>query len=335
MPGVQTTAPLVPVPSPVYPYSVTVIVPVYNGSRTIRDCIDALLNQDYPRLQYEIVVVDNNSTDTTAQLVADYPDVRLLRQIEVQSSYAARNMGAAQAKGEILAFTDADCIPAPDWLSKLLNPFEDPQVLATGGVVKDAKAANLVETFLGEESSLSRYQHAPGQFLSPLITANAALRKKEFDTLAGFNDRLYTGADIDLAWRLQLKSGDCIRYAPEAVVCHQHRSNLKSMFRQYRRHGFGEIFLDAIYQQYPGYPRTLRYQVKNIGRQMWALVVYLRSFVYRLLKYFFRPDRYYLLQPLFRFVAESGNLWGKLQGLWATRALRLNPALRQWQDPGG
>lgn len=318
-----------------HPFSVTVILPVYNGSRTIRACIEALLDQDYPRRCYEVVCVDNNSTDATAPIVSGYPEVRLLSQTAVQSSYAARNIGAAQAQGEILAFIDADCIPAPDWLSRLVEPFEDPQVLAAGGLVRDARPANLVETFLGQESSLGRYQDAPGQFLRPLITANAAYRRAEFEALSGFNDRLYTGADIDLAWRLQLGYGDCVRYAPRAVVSHQHRSNLSSMFRQYRRHGFGEIFLDAMYQQYPGYPRTLRYQVSQIGRQAWALAVCLRSFLYRTLKYMFRPDRYYLLQPLFWFVAGSGNLWGKIQGLWATRALRLNPAQRQWQDPGG
>ncbi|NLG71009.1 MAG: glycosyltransferase [Chloroflexi bacterium] len=317
------------------PFTVSVIVPVYNGSRTIRDCLEALLAQDYPQDHYEIIVVDNNSSDATPRLVSAYSRVTLLHQREVQSSYASRNQGARCARGEILAFTDADCQPAPDWISQLVKPFSDPHILAVGGMVKDSPPSNLVEAFLGEVSSLGNYHQAPGQFLRPLLTANAAFRKTAFDSAGGFNENLYTGADIDLAWRLQLDHPDCVCYSTAAVVFHHHRSNLKSMFRQYRRHGFGEVFLDAMYQQHAGYPRTLRYQVRQIGKQGIALLTYLRSFLFRLVRSLWRRDRKYLAQPLLWFVAESGNLWGKLQGLWVTRGLKVNPALRQWQDPGG
>lgn len=314
---------------------VSVIVPVYNAGRTLQACLEAILAQDYPPERFEAIVVDNNSGDASPLIASQYPRIRLLQQTSLQSSYASRNLGCAHAQGEIVVFTDADCTPACDWLEQLVIPFKEEAALAVGGIVMDAEAANLVEAFIGEVGLLGKYHEAPGQFLRPLITANAAFRKNIFDHLGGFNANLYTGADIDLAWRLQLRYGDCVRYSSTAIVRHRHRSNLRSMFRQYRRHGFGEIFLDAIYQRYPGYPRTLRYQAAQICRQAWALLVDMRAFVYRLMIYPLKRDRYYLLKPVFWFVAESGNLWGKIQGLWTTRAFRIDPASRQWQDPGG
>jgi cellulose synthase/poly-beta-1,6-N-acetylglucosamine synthase-like glycosyltransferase len=314
---------------------VSVIVPVFNGSRTLRKCLEAVTGQAYPGSSYEVIVVDNKSTDQSRAIASSCPGVKLLRQDSIQSSYASRNLGSAQARGEILVFMDADCIPSPDWLLNLVIPFADRGVLAVGGTVLDVEPANLVEIFIQETNLLRKYQSAENQYFKPLITANVAIRKTAFDALGGFNENLYTGGDIDLAWRAQLKYGDCVRYSAEAVVFHRHRSTLKNMFRQYRRHGFGEIFLDAMYHTCPGYPRTLSYQLRQINRQVWSLLKNIRSFLFRLLRYPFKPDLYYLLQPLFWFVAESGNVWGKIQALWGTRLFRLNPALHPWQDPGG
>jgi glycosyltransferase involved in cell wall biosynthesis len=315
--------------------SVSVVVPVYNGERTLRDCLEAIFKQQYPTELFEVIVVDNNSSDSTPRIAASYPKVKYLKQMHVQNSYATRNLGCAQAQGEIVAFTDSDCLPDVDWLANLAAPFQSKSVLAVGGAVLDAEAKNLVEQFLAEINPLGKYHEAHNQFLHPLITANVGIRKSVFEELGMFNANLYTGADIDFAWRLQLKYGDCVCYALEAIIYHRHRSNLQSMFRQYRRHGFGEIFLDAIYQRYPGYPRTLRYQVTQMSRQIWALLKVIRAFIYRSVKYPFKRDRYYMMQPVFWFVVESGSLWGKIQGLWTTRGLRLNPELHQWQDPGG
>jgi hypothetical protein len=90
---------------------VSVVVPFYNAERSVEDCIAALRAQTLAPPRYEIIMVDNNSTDGSADLVRKYPDVRLLSE-EKQGSYAARNRGVAAARGAIVAFTDADCRPA-------------------------------------------------------------------------------------------------------------------------------------------------------------------------------------------------------------------------------
>lgn len=321
---------------------ISVVVPVHNGSRTIRRCIEALLAQDYPNDCYEILVVDNNSRDGTPDIVARFPRVRLLHQTSVQSSYVTRNLGIEQATGEIVAFTDSDCLPTLGWLRHLTAAFGDERVLAAGGQVLDGEAHNLTERFLAELAVFSaNAQTQPGQFLPVLFTNNCAYRRSALQELGGFNPNLYTGGDIDLAWRLQIARaaskthGRCVRYAPDAIVYHQHRSTVKGMFRQFRRHGFGEIFLSAMYKDVQGYPHTLRTHLGRMARQLLALLTYMFSFLGRLLRYPLHRDRYRVLRPLLFLVAESGNLWGKIQAVWQTRGLRLNPALRQWHDPGG
>jgi glycosyltransferase involved in cell wall biosynthesis len=311
----------------------SIIVPVYNGERTMRACLQSLLSQTYPPNRYEIIVVDNNSTDNTCSIVQEFP-VTLLHENEIQTSYAARNRGVEAARGEIIAFTDADCIAAPNWLSELVTPFKELTVGGVGGQVLDSDPQSEVEQFICSLRLFARYQK-DNSYLPVLMTNNAAYRRENLLALGSFNAQLYTGADIDLAWRLQLVTGNKVVYAPQAVIYHVHRSTLKSMARQFRRHGFGEIFLDAMYKDQPGYKRSPRRQVARMGCQFLALFTYGRSLLYRWLTRRLRPqDRMYMLTPLFWLVAEGSNLWGKILGLWATRFFRLNPAKQLWQDPG-
>ena len=95
---------------------ISVIVPVYNSSGCIAELIGSLLDQDYPKELYEVIVVDNNSSDDTVSIIEKHPFVTLLRETETQSSYAARNTGIKAANHALLAFTDADCVATEQWL---------------------------------------------------------------------------------------------------------------------------------------------------------------------------------------------------------------------------
>lgn len=311
---------------------VSVVVPVYNGGRTIRACLEALSSQNYPRDRYEVIVVDNKSSDATVGIASEF-DVQVLHQLGSQSSYATRNCGIAHARGEIVAFIDADCVAHDSWLTRLVWLFQDCRVYAVGGQILDDQPTNEVEAFLSRISQFRDYWDADDQFLPVILTGNAAVRKATLDEIGGFAANLYTGGDVDLAWRLQLRYGRCIRYARDAIVYHRHYATCRSMFRQYRRHGFGEIFLDAMYSSYPGYPRDKPYQVHRISRQIQALLTYFAAFVHHAAQYPFTHDAQTVRQPLFWIVAESANILGKLQALWYTRFLSQNPTSRQWQEP--
>ena len=115
------------------PPTVSVIVPVFNSEKFLRRCVEGLLQQTYERSAYEILLVDNNSTDRSRDVAREYRDVRLISEPR-QGSYAARNRGVSVSSGEILAFTDADCVASPSWLAQLVKPFASPDVCIVQGV---------------------------------------------------------------------------------------------------------------------------------------------------------------------------------------------------------
>ena len=311
----------------------SVVVPVYNGERTLKRCLEALLELDYPKDSYEIIVVDNNSNDQTVQIATRFP-IKLLHEKHIQTSYAARNKGILEAVGDIVAFTDADCIAAPNWLHELLLPFDDSSIGGVGGQVIASGPEGDVEKFITSLQLFSQYQDS-NYFLPYLITCNAAYRRKNLIELGGFNARLFTSSDIDLAWRLQLNTGCRLVFNSNAKVSHIHRSTLSSMSKQFKRSGFGEIFLDTMYKNQPGYQRTLSRQLAHMLRQSWSMMVYMRSIIYRGLSWKFqKKDRLYALTPYFSIIAEASNLWGKVQGLWATRLMNKSPLENLWADPG-
>ncbi len=111
---------------------VSVIVPFYNARDYLVRCVQALLAQTYPSERFEILLIDNNSTDGAADLVRGYDRVRVLFESK-QGAYAARNRGVGVSRGTLLAFTDADCVPARDWLAQMVEAVRAPGVeLALG-----------------------------------------------------------------------------------------------------------------------------------------------------------------------------------------------------------
>ena len=103
---------------------ISVVVPVLNGQATIKDCVKSLLSQSYPSARYEIIIVDNGSTDRTIRILNSCQNsLRLLRETK-KGSYAARNTGISCAAGSIIAFTDSDCIADKDWLIHISKPFQ-------------------------------------------------------------------------------------------------------------------------------------------------------------------------------------------------------------------
>src|SRR3989344_8949499 len=113
---------------------ISVVVPVYNGAKTLIACLDSLMNLNIGKEEIEIIVVDNNSTDETKEIIRRYPIVYLFE--ENRGRGWARNLGATYAKGEFVAFTDADCIVEKNWIFELLNGFKsNDQVAICGGKI--------------------------------------------------------------------------------------------------------------------------------------------------------------------------------------------------------
>lgn len=224
--------------------SVSVTVPVLNAARTLTVCLAAL-----ERLQpapAEILLVDNGSTDGSLQLLRAFARGRAAERAQVleeprRGAAAARNAGIRGAKGEVIAFTDADCAPDPAWLRHLTVPFVDPTVGAVAGRVVAAPAASTLELFsalytLQLPARPARRRHwMPWEGGYP--TANFAIRRALAQELEGFDESVgIYGEDYDLCARLYALGTEIV-YVPEARVAHQHRTTLAGLLRQ--AFGFG------------------------------------------------------------------------------------------------
>lgn len=246
---------------------VSVVVPVHNEAHVLPDCLQGLFRQSYPRDDFEVIVVDNGSTDGTRQIIDRYP-VRSREETSTQSSYAARNEGIRAAQGEIIAFTDADCVPHPNWLEAGVKSFRDPSVGGVAGRIISGTPSNDVEAELRRRDWLEETATLEHSFLPYPQTANAFYRRSVFDTIGDFEETWVSGGDADLAWRMQLETPLALAHEPSAVVEHRHRSDLGGIFRQAIKWGHGSAQLERKYgpQAVPSDLRSLRETLLFLSR---------------------------------------------------------------------
>ena len=220
--------------------SVSVVVPVRDGERTIAACLDALLAQEYPG-RVEVIVVDNGSTDGTSDLARSRPVV--LVHEPRQGRAIARNAGIARSTGEIVAFVDADCVAEPGWLTMLVEPFADAGVGGVGGEIHSVPPVTAVQVYLDrKEAGRQQYCVQGGRRKRHgfLITANAAYRRSVLSEVGGFDPSFITAEDVDLGWRVR-HAGHTLAYAPDAIVRHWLRETIRDLFRQRYGYGYGRV----------------------------------------------------------------------------------------------
>ncbi len=223
---------------------ISIVIPAYNAAQTLKPCLDACLRQRVPAR--EIIVVDDGSSDATAAIAESLPGIRCIRQ-ENRGPAAARNRGARDAVGEILVFTDADCVPHEDWLEQLVSAFAE-GVVGVGGTYGMANPGTLLARLVHEEI-LCRH----GCFeleVDFLGSFNVAYRKEAFDAVGGFDEsfRMASAEDNDLAYRLQ-DAGGRLHFVPEAVVDHFHPDRLLPYLRTQMGHGYWRV---KLYRKHPG-----------------------------------------------------------------------------------
>jgi glycosyltransferase involved in cell wall biosynthesis len=206
-----------------YP-SVSIIIPTWNGVCRIQRCLDALHNQNIEQ-SFEIIVVNDGSDDDTAEIVARDPRVRLISQPNAGPA-AARNHGAQKASGEIIVFTDDDCEPAPNWLTQILRPFDDLQVVAAKGAYRTRQQA-IIARFVQIEYE-DRYRlmarHPAIDFVD---TYSAAFRRDRFLEMDGYDTSfpIACAEDVELSYRMSARGWKMV-FAPAAIVYHQHPDRL-------------------------------------------------------------------------------------------------------------
>jgi O-antigen biosynthesis protein len=235
----------------------SVVVIVRNDVRVVR-CVEALRAQTLAADDWELIVVDNGSTDGTADSLRRLGIVPLHE--PRRGMPYARNRGLAAARGEIVAFTDADCVPAKEWLSELLDAFA-PGIAAVGGRIVKTEPRSAFEVAVrelvpGEQRSVQYLPMFPAPYV---VTANAAYRRELLLDLDGFDERFFSGADVDMSWRIA-RAGHRITTCSSAVVSHANRTSAAQHARQFFRYGLGHALLAKKYGPY--------------GRRSWIVNVY-------------------------------------------------------------
>ncbi len=199
---------------------ISVIVPFHNSEPYIERCVKGLVEQDYSPCSYEILLIDNNSTDRSAEIVKRYPRINLLQESK-QGAYAARNHGVAVSRGKLLAFTDADCVPAPNWLSQLAAPFAEPEVgLVQGGRVFGSATPTLsmLAAYEGETHAYIFSGAVKGAVFG--YTNNMGVRREVFDRCGPFLETARGADSIFVDKVVRTLSHQVLRYAAKACVQH-------------------------------------------------------------------------------------------------------------------
>lgn len=239
---------------------VEVVVPVLDGLRTLPKCVDAVLGQTLPAAV--LWVVDNGSTDGTYEWLLERarrePRLRVLREPR-RGQAAARNAALPLVEADVVAFTDADCVPQPTWLERLVERYSDRTVGAVAGAVTGHEPRNLVERYLSvaafptpDEPRIVEDYTFPGV---AFYTANLSVRTGVLRDLGGFDPTMPPADDLDACCRI-LRAGWRIAYTPQAKVGHVHRSRWSAM-------------LQRCYEYGASRPKLLR---KNCTGALWVLV---------------------------------------------------------------
>lgn len=201
---------------------VSVIVPAYNEENSIKKCLTSIFSQDFPIDNYEVIVVNNNSTDKTAEIIKKYfPKVKLISE-KKQGVVFARIKGVESAKGKIITFTDADSIAQKYWLKNIVMAFKDPKVTAVGAIAK-----------LGPETPLSK-------FAEPIINKlnlafkimsgfDLSFRKEAYNKVGGFSPKVNLAEDFYLSIKIK-KTGKVVILKKNAILSSSRRYTQKEFF---------------------------------------------------------------------------------------------------------
>lgn len=226
----------------------SIIIPTYNRPEQLAQCLEAIACLDYPKENFEVIVVDDGSKTSLKRAIE--PSTQQINLTLIKQDNAgpatARNTGATQARGQYLAFTDDDCIPTPDWLSNLAAGFATAPETMIGGRTINQLENNPYSTAsqLLIDCLYSYHQSSPQRAKSNFFTANnLALPSQIFHSIGGFDTDFSQAAGEDREFGDRwLHHGYEMIYAPEVIVYHAHHLTLPTFWRQHFNYGRGAFY---------------------------------------------------------------------------------------------
>ncbi|MDD5109040.1 MAG: glycosyltransferase [Candidatus Omnitrophica bacterium] len=232
----------------------SVVIPTYNRKKFLKECVNSLLNQDYPAEKYEIIVVDDGSSDGTDLMMASFteshPNIEYLQR-EHQGPAAARNAGIKHSSGQIIALTDNDCLPAKNWVGSILRSHKlHNEALAVGGLteVSPRNIKALVSQSLSNGAMSVEIKNKKELIFFP--TCNVSFKKEYL--FENFNELfpLPAGEDLEFFWRI-FKGGSKFVYDEKIGVFHNCHPNFRSFLKQAYMYGKGNFLVQHLHKDHP------------------------------------------------------------------------------------
>jgi len=225
---------------------VSILVATLNAESTIDECLRSILELEYPKELFEVIVIDGGSKDATIEHAKNH----LVKLISDQmSTPAAYNLALKIIKNEIVGFIDSDAKVEKQWLKKLIGHLSSSKVAGVGGTVETWNNSKLVPRCIGYELTY-RYHRLP-QEVERITTMNFIAKRKAIEEVGGYDETLITQYDTDLGTRL-VKAGYKIIFDPNAVCYHFHRPTLPAFFKQQFKYG------ENTWRLYFKHPRLAR-----------------------------------------------------------------------------
>jgi len=248
---------------------ISVVVPAYNAAHTIDRCLTALADQTFLREDYEIIVVDDGSTDETLTRVRAHAGMRFVTQTHAGPA-AARNLGGQHARGDVLLFTDADCAPARDWIERMFAPFHDKEIVGVKGTYV-TQQRQIVARFVQLEYEDKYDRMAEEKYIDFIDTYAAGYRRDIFLASGGFDPGFPNASveDQEFSFRLA-RQGHKMVFVREASVCHlAHPGSLWAYWRRKSRIGYWKVLVTRRYPDKVWHdshtPQALKAQILLVG----------------------------------------------------------------------
>lgn len=327
---------------------VSVVVCTYNGANKIKSLLDSLKKQTYKNL--EIIVVDDGSTDTTSDIVKKYP-FELIKHDKNRGLGDARNTGVRKSRGDIIVFTDDDCVADQNWIKEIVNCYQkSPKINAVGGriepysmntyfekydkyakhpiffhpTVRDSRER--VSSYLKKMFSTRKEKLKDGQKLSAVMGLNSSYKKDIILKVGMHKHGLRRGVDWDLNTKLK-KSGELRAvYCHKALIYHKHRIGFKSFIKH--MYSYGKVY----WQTHKNHPKEVEFIPRplpllfiifipvGVVLNIWwlplviILIYYLKDMVYTLFR--LNSVRLFLTMPIIDFLREMAYFIGMVRGLF-------------------
>jgi len=282
-------------------FFVSIIIPTYNNKDSLKKTVISLCEQSYPKDKYEIIVVDDGSTD---DLGKDFISWQRVCSCQLRYFFqknkgpaAARNLGIRYAVGDIIAFIDSDCIATNTWLEEIVKGYNNEKIAGIGGTIKALPTASKISQYCAY-IKMNERPVIDKTGIVYLITGNASFKKDCLNLIGGFDERydFPGGEDPDICYRMR-KYGYIFQYNKNAVVYNKHKERLRDLLKTYFNYGKGESFLALRKFSYwelksvTGF-KWLIYFIKTIGYMALAFMNNIKLII-RFLKIPFKALSYY------------------------------------------